>query len=636
MKKTTLALLLTCFSLAATAKVTKADFAPELTDEQRNASAVVLEKKEAVYYKALVSSGLKLMTDIEVKILVLKEDGKSYADISAMYYDKDVISIKAESYNLENDKITSTKADGKYQSKEVVRDDLMQLKVAVPDVRVGTVIEYKIHRETPYLYEVPFISLQGDIPIKHVEAQVDMPEFVGHRLNAQGYTRVLSSKEESKFRIPGGTGDIKMDVYKFAANNVPALEGDDWVYCINDYTTGIDYEISAIKLGNKWADYSFSWSNVNAALKDSEFGKAAKMSNPLAQEVAAIKSATSDTLQQVAQVLKLVQDKFTWNDRYRLLPSGVKDAIAKGSGNSADKNFLLAAALRDLGLPTTLVLMNPRSKGRLPLNQATIEKISAFVVITTLPNGKKVYLDASDPYSLPNVLSPDMLVELAHTYEADGQGYDVNLSNLTRSVQSQKFDVTVNPADDEITVDYELTGTNQIAYGINKRYKKDPEAYMTKFEKQLDATSLTGYKNDGIGTERVAESCQFTRSVMTSDSLIYVPAFPDPFFKENPFKDPDRKIPVEMPFCAKYMLHSTIHVPEGYTIEEAPQSMTMKGCDGKLTTRMLVDRGDNSITLMLELNVGKMLFPISDMTSLTSFFAKVTEDSNAFVVLKKL
>ncbi|MEZ5006065.1 MAG: DUF3857 domain-containing protein [Bacteroides graminisolvens] len=99
---------------------------------------------------------------MENKTKILKSDGTSYANVTIPYYDSNkntmkelVIDGDAFSYNLENGKEVKTKMKKEYIFKERVSDKYMQVKFSIPNVKIGSVIEYKYKVLSDFYYQLP-------------------------------------------------------------------------------------------------------------------------------------------------------------------------------------------------------------------------------------------------------------------------------------------------------------------------------------------------------------------------------------------------------------------------------------------------------------------------------------------------
>ena len=165
---------------------------------------------------------------------------------------------------------------------------------------------------------------------------------------------------------------------------MPSLRKEPYVWHLDDFRAGLEFEINGLEIpGSLYKSFTRTWADVYESLDRSEFGRYADIRNPFKDEVAAIVARNADDeRRQLHEILKFVQSRIAWDGTYRLTPeSSPHAAVDKGRGDSGSINFILAAALRDAGFKPEIILLNPRSAGRLPLTHAT-DRIRTFVLRT--------------------------------------------------------------------------------------------------------------------------------------------------------------------------------------------------------------------------------------------------------------
>ena len=115
------------------------------------------------------------------RIKIYNNDGLSYADWKVGLYKSDarmdnLVSFKAYVYNLENGKVVTKKISKKSLLKEKVNDDYSEMKLAIPNVKVGSIIELDYKIETNYLYEFTW-NFQHEIPVKRSEFSAGLHNY---------------------------------------------------------------------------------------------------------------------------------------------------------------------------------------------------------------------------------------------------------------------------------------------------------------------------------------------------------------------------------------------------------------------------------------------------------------------------
>ena len=589
------------------------------------------------------SNRFEVAYDVYVRIRIFKKDAVGLADVEVPYVDdldlsESVRGIEANTYNMVDGKMVKTEMSKKNIFREKVSDGLSVVKFSLPEVREGSVIEYKYTLSTPSLSRIPDLDIQRDYPVLHSHKEVSFPEFIGFNVRTQGSFPINVTRNDA----PGffSVGSMRYVIKQVTADhdNVPSLKDEPLVWCLEDYRAMLQTEVSGIEL--HVADlhisqrFSHSWDDVNKALRESKLGDYQAARNPLKDEVKAIASEDITDADKIRAVLNLVRDRVKLDGKLGLIPNSPSSVLKKGTGDRADINNLLSVALKDAGFETDIILINPRSLGRLSYFP-TIQQIGTFVVRVKDSEGKYHFLDAGDPESDLDVLSPDFLVKNARIYGLGTNAW-VDMSSLVQNNSQMRILVNLQDSGD-LKGEYTEVVTNQEAYSFNRDFHKagSEEEYIEENIEKEHRIEVENAEFDGVGTMNVTSKVSFTMETQKAGDHIYVNPTVIQFLGANPFDQQERKLPVEFDKTGNSTMQVTVVVPEGYTIEDAPQNIRATACGGDITFRYLTQVAGNSITVRLTLNVGKVLFLTEEYEDLRQLFAKVAEICNAKIVIRK-
>src|SRR5512133_3544353 len=150
-----------------------------LPDEQ--AEAVVLYDFGKTYFTES-DYGFRITFERTTKIKILKKAGIDFASIEVPYYVENtqmetVYDIEGYTFSFENGALNKTKLDPKAAFDEKVNDHWMVKKWAMPDVKEGSVIEYKYKVLSPYFVNLRDWEFQSRIPTIYSEYTVCMIPF---------------------------------------------------------------------------------------------------------------------------------------------------------------------------------------------------------------------------------------------------------------------------------------------------------------------------------------------------------------------------------------------------------------------------------------------------------------------------
>lgn len=621
-------------------KVSLDELRMEHYDKGPDAEAVYLNEENYLSYD--ISSTVSLVKEYRARIKVLKPEGVEQGNVSIAYYDyptmrENITGIEAVAYNLVDGKIVKTALKRQYLFTEEVSKFGRLIKFSIPEVRAGTVIEYKYRLTSANLTLIPSFVFQHDIPVIRSRMEAAIPEFFRFNLDTRGYVRIDVTQGTFSRMLGSGDDGINYTIneIKAAGTDIPALKSEPFVWCLNDFRSMIRFELAQVALPFSIVkNYATSWADVNEALAKSPFDTHMRINNPFREEVAAIRSGAGTPVEKARAVLRLVQSKMKWNGVYRLFSDAPRAAVSKGTGSSADINFVLMAALKDAGLDPVPVLLSPRHLGRLSYTHPTIDGINAFVVRIADGEGY-AYLDGTDPNSDVNLLPVELSVDRARVYGLKGDTGWINLTELSHNKVSISMILRIQE-------DGTLTGrvieqyVNQPAMRISKMYTeaKSREEYVETREKD-DGIRIEGLEIAGTGTARVSQSFNMTCQLDASDEYIYINSTVIPFMSTNELNAESRALPIEFVQPIAYDIRCSLEIPAGYAIEELPKNIQMTACENGVSCLYIAQHASNFLQFNFRFQQPRILFMPTEFEDLNAFFGMVADLSNSRIVIRK-
>lgn len=617
-------------------KVSEEELRMERYDRDPDAEAVVLCEEVRTYY--LIGNQFTRMTDYFIRIKVLKAEGKEYADINLPYVfqRENYANLDAVAYNLVDGKIVKTPLKKQYLFREQVGDEQWMLKFSIPEVREGTVIEYRYRMNSDFVTYIPSVVVQHDIPTVRMKATVEIPEYLRFNVNTKGYLSINMRENTIAGRIAGTDVPYNVREITTEGRDIPALKKEPFVWNRNEFRSMIDFELSQIAMPfSDVQNFSLTWKDVNEALAETDFNSNIRMGNPFKEETAAIVARNLAPRQTLHELLRLVQSHMKWDGKYRLMSSSPRNAADKGTGNSAEINSVLMAAVKDAGFDVVPLLLNPRSRGRLPLAHPSFDGISTFILRVTLDDGKFAYLDGTDPDSDVDLLPTDLLVDRARIYGVDG---NVGWCDLSRLAPGNTYINMTLGFDPELSVHGRITEryTNVPALRCSSAYgdARSEEEYVEALEEEhhIRIDSLT---INGLRSAHLTQEFTMTREPEAAGDFIYLNATIIPFLTENPFKSPERKYPVEFDNPASYTMQGVLRLPEGYVVEELPRAARFNAFDGDITCFYMAQATNGVIQFNMRFNQKRLIFLPEEYADLQAFYGAVVNICNSRIVLRK-
>ena len=269
-------------------------------EKDPQAQALYLCEKRTVNYQ----TDFTMTIDVFVRIKIFSKEAVDLADVAVPYISdtdkrESVNKIEANTYNLVNGKMVKTPLSKKNIFTEKLNEYASVIKFSLPEVREGSVIEYKYRIRTRSFSRISEFNIQNTNPVKHSEIDVYLPDFIGFTVNSRGlhHVNLTTDYSNSRFSLGGGL-TYPIQVLSCHNDDIPALHKEPMVWCINDFVMGFDLEVNKIVIPEAgiYENYSWDWNGVNATIRESDLGRYQNAKNPFSSEVKEIREKDlSDT-----------------------------------------------------------------------------------------------------------------------------------------------------------------------------------------------------------------------------------------------------------------------------------------------------------------------------------------------------
>ncbi|NDV57574.1 DUF3857 domain-containing protein [Bacteroides sp. 519] len=613
------------------------------------ANAVVIFHKGETRYD-YVQNGFRITSSFEKKIKILKTEGAKYADIVIPFYSNEselrrkesIISIDAVAYNMENGKVERTKMKSEYVFRERVNSNYMQVKFSIPAVKAGTVIEYKYKLLSDYISSIDPWEVQEEIPVMFSQYDIVIPEYFKFNLDMRGGVKVQTEDKTVPLTISLGNGELlRLDGRNmiFTANNVPSLKADSYVWCPEDYTSRINFELHGVQFPHDiYRSFTSTWEKIDEQLLEyEEFGKLLRMKNPFQAEVSALPLGNLSTDEKISLIHVLLKQKMSWNKKYAMYATDIKKAIKEGTGTNAELNFVFMSMLRDAGIQSVPLVMSRRSMGFLPLAHPTMSKLNTMIVGIQNSDTTMVYLDGSVEHGYINTLPPVLMTNQARVISKNPGNKWVDLTNLGKSQLRVMSNIVINE-DGSITGDRKASYIGQYAAEYRQKFKdaNNMDDFIEKLETKhnLKTTNFKHEKLEAFSPD-LTEEFTFEKTSEMSGDYIYLNPFIFKHISENPFTQEQRQLPVEFPYAHTLRIMNSITIPEGFEIEELPKGQSIKLNENDASCRYLVQQSDNKIVINYTFSLQKTFFVPNEYEQLRTMYITLSERNNEMIVLKR-
>ena len=630
-----------------------------------SASALILTdfgQSSLVYSQ---SDGFTLLFERITRIKILSKDGLDWATFSIPLYkdggaNEKLSGLKGASYNLENNKVVETKMKNDAVFKEKASENLDIVKVTLPGVKVGSVIEISYKVMSDFLFHFQDWEFQSTIPTRWSEYRANIPEYYNYDKYTQGYI-LLTIVEENDVpnsitltaseRESTGHGAVKTEFTtdriefkekrsRWVAQDVPAFKAEPFITTPKDYMLKINFELAYKQFpGRPIERIMGSWVDVNKQFSESEhFGKEITGNGFLKKTVEEITAGLSAPEQKISAINNYVARNIEWNGySYKYTDAPLRKILDEKKGNSADINLLLGSMLEKAGFDVSPVLLSTRDHGFV---RETIPISSQFnyVVCLVKLNEKMILLDATDELLPTGTLPERCLNGNGFVVTKDGALTWIPLKSPAKSRKYFNADLVLSPSS-ELRGKFSVDQSGYYAQlGRKKFFAKGEGEYV---KEMINNRSWVVEKSEFKNAKEISEGFKELYDVVISDhatatdALIYINPFIDLQEKENPFKLEKREYPVDYGSPLEKLYMCKISIPDGYTVDELPKSIVLRLPENSARYVYNVSQNGNTISLTSNLQINNSLFTQEEYPHLREFYTQLVAKQAEQIVLKK-
>ena len=621
-------------------------------EQDKEAAAVVLCQLTSVSYTMDFYNFL-VDYDVKVRIKVLKDEGKEYADLSIQYINNEneeyaqeyIEDFKATAYNLENGKVVKTKIGKEQLFTERIDKDYMVAKVAIPQVKAGTVIEYEYRLHSNVFYHIYDWDAQAEIPVAYANYRLEIPAIFIYNVEHTGLEPLQTSVTAGTLMFKDTSNDLSnpnkcsTNIYVCTGRHLHALKKDKFVWNVRDYFTKVTAELQRInRAGGGYREVRKKWEQIDATLLDHpDFGARLYKHSKYQEELEASGiSQMADLKEKVAATYKFLRQRLAWNGEYDLLIHSASEIVKKGNGSNADLNMMLINMLGDVGVKAYPVVMSTRRHGRLPQTYPTLNKLNTYVV--GIPDGSSwIYVDASSADGFLNVLPANLYTDRARIIQKEGSQW-VNLQKTGEARTLITVKASLSPRG-------EMKGEQTAIYSGNAaaneraafREAADSSAFIAK-KASLNGININSCKMDGHRdfAPHVQEVINFTRQGNATDDHIYLNPLTEIPVTSNPFLETERLLPVEFPYKQTFTLSVQLTLPDGWQLEELPKSTKITAADKSLAGHILYESTDeHTVTIHYQFRLSNVTYDKTQYDTLKQLFDIFANRAKDILVIKK-
>lgn len=628
--------------------VTIAELQEKSNAKDTAAPAAILFKKGRTFFTYTQGKGIVANNVYEFRIKIYRKEGLKWANHEVSYYvgyenlsDDTVNFSNAATYNLENGQIVKTKLNSEGRFKSKINKYWNQATITLPNVKVGSVIEFKYVLKSENIVKLPDFDFQYNIPVNYFEYKTEIPEFFIYKSLLVGTSKIETNAEIVLSSQVFASGYKQINSF-YTSKDIPALTEEGFVDNINNYKGAIQNELERERYPDKpVVNYTNTWEGVATSIyKNKDFGEELKQKDYFAADLKEILQKTDSKKERLSLIFQFVQSRMNWTGKKGyLVDKGVKKAFEEKSGNVAEINFILISMLKTAGIEANPVLVSTVENGVPVFPNRTVFN---YVIGAAEIEGQKILVDASNKFTTPNILPLNVLNWKGRLIKEDGSSQEIDLIPKITSKENYTITASINPDLGEIDgrlrskkTDYEALRFREINANNNEN------SYLEKLENDLGKIEIEDYKIENkIGDLSKPVQEEFNFKASNSYDIIGGKIFLRPvlFFTDvtNPFKQEKRQMPIYFGYPGQETYNVFLDIPNGFVVESLPKPIRIVTENRDASYTMNMTSEENKVHIQVVKEINKYIFATDDYDMLKDFFQNIIVSQNEKIVLKRI
>jgi len=622
-------------------KISNEELLENVHSVDSSAVAAYLYKSRKTYYTYTENVGLALVTEVHERVKVYSKDGFDYAtkivDLGKNGSTREIISkIKGTTYTMENGKLMESKLEKSGVFKSEYSEYWDQAKITMPNVKEGSVLEYKYKITSPFIQSIDEFRFQESIPINRLVATMSIFDYFKFNQRQKGFLP-LNAKTTRENNPQLKTTNV---ITSFELTNVPSLKDESFVSNLDNYRAGVVFEIVSLQIpGQTNKRYAQSWEDVvKSVYKSSSFGNELNKSNYFEEDLELELSGVVDKKERIQKVLDFVRNKVVWNKNKGVgAEKGVKKAYKEHKGNTGDINLMLVAMLKHAGVKAYPIVLGTRDKG-----VSLFPTLRGFnYVVAGIKNGDKfMLLDATEKFSDVDVLPMRDLNYIGRAIEEDGNSVMVDLIPKKKAVETTMLNLTIND-DGSVEGESKQRFSKHYAMLLRNRYSDNTEdTYIEYLEDKYNDLQIDNFEIENVNESMkplnqsfevfIEDGIEKTSSKLYFSPLFYLTA------TESPFKSEKREFPIDFGFPWQDRCIVKVTLPQGYQVESLPSEAIIALPNGIGNFKYTISKSESALQLSSTVLFNKSLITSENYGDLKEFYRQIIEKHNEKVVLSKI
>ncbi len=579
---------------------------------------------------------MRIITERRVRIKILTDKGLTNANIKIPYLSRNkqtrIKEISGITYNLDSTtgKVVTQRIEKKQIFKDRSEDDLSKVSFTFPNVKPGSVIEYRYTKVEANSIFIDAWSFQEIIPVREAYCYVSLP----------GYAE-LKYRNRSKLPIEIfdpykviDRSEKKVKGLSLFAKEIPSFKAEPFMSSFKDNIPRVEFSL----VDNNSLSDNTKWAILASRLNYSPFfGQQYKRIIKGTEKVidTAKKFATKD--EKVNYLYHYVQKNITWDQIRTFYSFDLEESWNKKKGSSADINLLIVNLLRNSGVYCVPVLASTRQNGKIDMEYVSLSQFNAVDVLV-IDSTSNYLLDGTvkhTSYKIPpyNILNRDALVvdslDVIWVSISDTRPLRKTMVSALAS-----FDSSHSLIGDAAIISYDYAKEETLL----SRDEDEDEEEKEERDRRRTELSIWDFSEENADDKQkpLIEKFKFKYQVTNSNELYYFNPLFLTSFNKNPFIAETRHTDIDMG-CNQYFTFSiSLLIPDDMEAESVPENILLRNSDSTIVFRRISGIENKRANMKISIDWNYPIFPKEDYPGIRDFYKKLYSLMNEQVVLKKI
>ena len=614
-----------------------------------NANAIVIREFGKGAFQMNFEGHIDIAFTYHVKIKIFNKEAFKKANIvvplyKGEYRDETIEDLKASTFNLIDGKISETSLDNSTLITENKSKYINLAKFTLPNLKEGSIIEYSYKLISPNVFNFKTWEFQTDIPKAFSEFNANIPATYNYNVSLRGDQKLNDQKAEVLKKCFTFAGTlINCSKLTYVMKNIPAFIEEDYMTAPSNFKSAIHFELSEYQhLNAGKIKYTKTWKDIeDDLLADESFGVQMRKSGLFKNAVSKIVVDNTDNLEMAKAIYVYIKKQIKWNNQYgKYTTENLKKALELKSGNVADINLCLIAALQAAGLDVEAVVLSTRENGVINKLYPVISEFD-YVIAKVNINNESYLLDATDPL-LPFGLLPFRCInDKGRVINLKKPSYWIDLKCAQKTTKNYLLNGLLS-TDGKISGNLTIHSQGYAALNKRKQIKgySSIDEFVEDYEESIGRIKIKNYHILNLDSVENTLTEHYDVEIKINNDLNKDNFYFNPFLinsiSKNPFNLNERNYPIDLATKSDDRVTINLVLPEGFKMDEKPKNLSISLKDNSAKYLLQTDFENNAIQLNQTLQLNNAIYQPSEYLNLKEFYSKIIQNQKTDFLFKKI